>query len=276
MGLSAGRGGLCQLELLTSPVECSRGSFPVMLPTVWFKLRRPLAADPTSNRGIGFAGRSVWFRRQLRLGPTYRLFYSYNVILGLTGGLSLLCGKLLWPAWLGSHSNLLGHSLLNVLLGYIQDVLLANAILVGAIIVRGPLASDTLDFSTELAQRLDPEGGAATEIRPAHGAILMARVTIIGPTPMLLGLVLAQRQLGRFMELIGIACLLLAAISVVGAVVGISAVFVRRMVRHHAVWVWFGLWTAPEVLRLMIPHLATPRSIVEASVALASCGWGNQ
>jgi hypothetical protein len=176
---------------------------------------------------------------------------------------------------MGSLSDPIGHSLLNVLLVYIQDVLLANAILVGAIVVRGPLALDTTDFAEELARRLDPEGGVATQIRPLHGAMLIARAAVVGTLPILLGLVLGERRFGIFAELAAIACLLLAAIAAVGAVVGVMAVYVRRKVRHHAVWVWFGLWTVPEIFRLMIPGLATPRSMIEGTLALASCSWGN-
>ncbi len=247
-----------------------------MLLMVWFKLKRSPAPEPTSTRGFGFVVRPEWFWRQLRAAPAYRLLYSYNFILGVTCGFALLSGKLVGPTWLGSHAPSIQHSLLNVLLVYIQDVLLANAILVGAIVVRGPPSPATLDIMTELAQRLDPDGRGSMDILPLHGALLIARATIIGPLLMLTGLVLGERRLGHFTELVAIACLLLAAIATIGAIVGIAAVYVRCKVRRHAIWVWFGLWLVPEMSRWMVPGVATPRTIIERTIALASCRWGYQ
>ena len=155
-----------------------------------------------------------------------------------------------------------------------QELLVANALLVGALIVRGPWAKDVLEVVKVLARRQSPDGIDAVEPSYASGALLIVRVAVIAPLLMLVALLFAERKLERFFVLAAIAGLLMLAVVGVSATTGLVAVYVRRTVSKHAIWVWVGLWVIPELLRYMMPSVPTPRSIIVGTLKWASLDWG--
>ncbi len=245
-----------------------------MLRAVWSRTRAAMAKASAMARRVFGDTDFAWSFVQLQRGAGLRMLRLYNWAIGVTCGLSLLFGKIL-GAQLAILSNPeISRSALRILERYIHELLVANLVLLGALLVRGPWAHDARGLLQVLAQRQSRSGAAAVEPRYAQGAVLVARVAVIAPTLMLLALLLAERRPERFIILGSIAFCVITGIVVLSAMTGIAAVHVRRVIPKHAVWAWFGLWLAPEALRLMIPSLPTPRSLIGAILELVSFNWG--
>ena len=217
---------------------------------------------------------AAWSRRQLCSGPAYRVIRFYNWVLGVSCGVALLCGKLLGSNLLGLRNPRVNHSLLGLLGEYIQELLVVNAFLVGALIVHGPWAKDVLELVRDLAKRQSPGGINAVEPSYASGALLIVRVAVIAPLFLLVALLLAERRIERFFVLAAIACLLMVAVVSLSAATGLVALYVRRTARKHAVLTWVGLWAIPELFRYVVPSVPTPCSFIVETMKWASLGWG--
>ena len=247
---------------------------PAMLRAVWSRLRAILPRDSELIQAMLGVEDAAWSRRQLCSGPAYRMIRFYNWVLGVSCSLALLGGKLLGSSLQGLRNPRVNHSLLGLLGEYIQELLVANAFLVGALIVKGPWARDVLELVKDLAKRQSPAGIDAVEPSYASGAILIVRVAVIAPLFLLVALLSAERGIERFFVLGAIACLLIIAIVGVSAATGLVAIYVRRTVRKHAVWTWVGLWAIPELFRYIIPSVPTPRSFIVEALKWASLDWG--
>jgi hypothetical protein len=247
---------------------------PAMLRTVWsrFKAIVPRASVHIQAKlGVEDA---AWSRRQLYGGPAYRIIRFYNWVLGVSGGLALLGGKLLGSSLLGLRNPRVNHSLLGLFGEYIQGLLVANAFFVGVLIVRGPWARDVLELVKELAKRQSPAGNDAVEPSFASGALLVVRVATIAPLFWLVALLLAERRIERFFVLAAIACLLMIAVVGVSTATGLVAMYIRRIARKYAAWTWIGLWVMPELIRYAIPGVPTPRTLIVETLKWASLDWG--
>jgi len=217
---------------------------------------------------------AAWSRQQLCSGRAYRVIRFYNWVLGVSCGLALFGGKLLGSGLLGLRNPRVNHSLLGLLGEYIQELLVVNAFLIGALIAQGPWARDVLELVKDLAKRLSPAGIDAVEPSYASGAFLIVRVAAIAPLFLLVALLLAERGVDRFFVLAAIACLLMVAVVGVSAATGLVATYVHRTVRKHAVWTWVGLWAIPELFRYIMPSMPTPRSFIIETLKWASLDWG--
>lgn len=241
---------------------------------MWSQLRAILPKGTgliQANLGVKDA---AWSRRQLYRGPAYRVIRFYNWALGVTCGSALLGAKLLGSSLLGLRNPGVSHSLLGLLGEYIQEMLVVNAFLVGALIAHGPWARDVLELVKDLAKRQSPAGIDAVEPSYVSGAVLVIRVATIAPLLLLVALLLAERGLERFFVLAAVACLLMVAVVSISAATGLIAVYVRRTVRKYATLIWIGLWAIPELFRYVLPGAPTPRTLIVETLKFASLDWG--
>ncbi len=245
-----------------------------MLRGMWSVIRAALAKDPATVERSSKYRDPEWSYEQLLRGPAYRLLRTYNWLLGARLGLTLLLGKLLGSRVPVLRSPAVSQEVYVVVGRYIQELLVANLVVLGALLVRGPWAQGVSELLRVLARRQWPAGAAAVEPRYSQGALFVIRVAVIAPIFMLTALLLVERQVVRFLQLGTILLSITLAMIGSSAVVGLAAVHVRRNVPKHAVWVWFGLWLIPEAFRSIVPGLPTPRSLVSAVVDLASFDWG--
>ena len=234
------------------------------------------ARDPlrTSARCIEPLLQPAWLWREVKAGPSYQLLSAYNWVLGGTGGGALLLANRLISNWFNPDHEALKRMLQRLLHLSIQELFVANIVLAGVVIARGPLARSIRAITVELAGRFEGKGHLATQIRPVHGAWLVARVSMIAPTLVLLGLTLGARHVTTFLALLAFDCTTLALMFAVSTCFGITAVCLHKLDGKHALLLWLGLWSVPEVIRLQITAFVTPRTLIVGALTLVGAGWG--
>jgi hypothetical protein len=212
----------------------------------------------------------------MRAGRLYRVIRLYNWLIGISCGLTAL-----GAVFLGSHLPAALHSpevvfgAFSLLEHYIQDLVVANLVVVGACIVRGPWAAEVLQVLRELAQRHTRAGAKSVEPSYVQGARLTWAVVLVAPAIVLTVLLAAEHPSRRFVEFGVSVSLTLICIVVFGAATGMAAVYIRRTVRKHPIVAWFGLWIAPELVRALVPVAPTPRSVIGDVLAAASFKGGH-
>jgi hypothetical protein len=222
-------------------------------------------------RGLLRERKPSWSLRQMRIGRVYRAIRLYNWLIGISGAFALLCAKVLGSqlsASLVSRDVVFGA--FSLLTQYIHGLVVANLVLVGAVMVRGPLSADLLPLLQALAQRYNSNGSDAVELGYSQGAVLTARVALVAPAIMLVSLIAMERRPSHLGALLMSVLVTLLAIAALGATAGLVAVYMRRTIRKRAILAWFGLWLVPELVCAIVPAAPTPRSTIYQVLRISS------
>lgn len=212
--------------------------------------------------------------RQMGLRTTYRVLTIYSFALGILGiflltvtnrvGQRLTFGKpLIGTNWLSS-------GLINML----QQVVVGVAMLGGAMLVGGPLPQKSAELIDDFARRFLGEKRLNFEFRPSYGALLVARLAVIVPLCLTVGLLSSERRLSLAGEILCVMTRFIAAACLIACASGALATWLSRKKLRWPVTFWFALWVVPEIARLVSPSTPTLRSATSWFLTTAAGTWG--
>lgn len=202
-----------------------------------------------------------WACQQIASSSAYRTLYFYNLMLGLTA-----CATAIMAAYLGHQwaRTTFDGWILRPIEHYLSELLVANVIIVGALILRRNREVDARRIDEELAARLLPFGPSSARLQWQHAALLILRVAVIGPVFVWCGLALLDREVGTLItRLLGVAGAL-AATGVASVAFGAILAALRARAESRASWLWFGLFIVPELAHAVVTGFPTPRTLIQS------------
>lgn len=207
------------------------------------------------------------------LTTTYRVLTIYSFALGIFGILLLTATNRIVQRTVFGHALIGMNWVSSGLINMLQGVVVGVAVLGGALLVGGPLPPRSADLIDDFARRYAGENHHILEINPTYGAVLLARLAVIVPLCLTVGLLFSERRLTLGGEILGVMSRFIAAVFLVACVSGALATWLSHMNLRRPVTFWFALWVIPEFARLVAPSTPTLRSAFSWFLTTAAGTW---
>ena len=204
---------------------------------------------------------------------SFHLLAAYCLALGISGGAIFALGARISQRMSLGRYWLETGLVSRVTTDYLEGIVLAVIAFGGAIVVRAPLPQELLILLDDFSRRFMGQREFALNIRPVHGALLLARLTAIVPLFVIVGLLIGERRLDIAFSLAGaLTRFLIVALIISGTCGGLAAWLGLKRLRWPLT-TWFAIWVIPEIVRLAVPGSPTCRTTFSWLLSAAASSW---
>jgi hypothetical protein len=159
------------------------------------------------------------------------------------------------------------------LFAYLRGVCVAVVAIAGAILVHSLLPAKATEVLDDFSQRFFGYH-FARHVRPIHGALLIAKLSIIVPSSLAIGLLLNAKSSAANSHLLGVMIRFIVGTLLVSIVCGFGAVWLSQKKHKWALSTWSAIWLVPEGLRMLHADIPTCRSLIVGFLTAITQPWG--
>ena len=211
--------------------------------------------------------------RQMSDRASIRILTIYVWTIAVTGfAFVVMAGSHGQTPSTGSHwlaLNAIGFELF----AYLRGVCVAVVAVAGAILVHSLLPGKATPLLDGFSRRCFGYH-FAQHIRPIHGVLLIAKLAVIVPSSLAVGLLVTAKSSPANSHLLSGMIRFIVGTLLIAAVFGIGAVWLSRKRQKWALLAWAAIWLVPEGLRMLHADIPTCRSLIVGFLTAMTQPWG--